>query len=57
MSIIKKLTNYRVVRFEKHKNIIQVTEECDDYYTVGLTKAETLQLAQELIDLANTIED
>lgn len=54
-TILGQLSRNNVFSVVKQGKEIRFTEGCDCYYWATLTKEEVLQLAQELIDLANTI--
>lgn len=52
-SMIGFLEANAVFNIYKHKEGYLITEGCDHYFRVHLTKEELIKLAQELIDFAN----
>jgi hypothetical protein len=58
-AILKKLDEERIVSFtisiDKQKVI--AVEKCDQYFEMELSKHELIQLAQELLDLAEQIKE
>lgn len=53
--ILDQLSEARIFSAYKKDDGVCFNECCDYYFEATLTKKEVLQLAQELIDLANTI--
>lgn len=53
MTMLKRLAEDSVFSIEKTDDGFRIWEECDHYYDFPCTKEDLLQLAQEIIDLAN----
>jgi len=53
MTMLKRLSEDSVFSIEKTDDGFKIWEECDHYYDFPCTKEDLLQLAQEIIDLAN----
>jgi hypothetical protein len=59
MSILKKLSDARTVSFDLNKEInqMEVTENCDFWYSVSLSKIEFKQLIDELTELYSIMSE
>jgi hypothetical protein len=59
MSILKKLSDARSVSFDlnKEKTQMEVTENCDFWYSVSLSKIEFKQLIDELTELYSIMSE
>lgn len=53
MTMLERLKEDSVFSIEKTDDGFNICEECDHYYDFPCTKEDLLQLAQEIIDLAN----
>lgn len=53
MSMLKRLEEDQVFSIVKDGDKFRIWEECDHYFDFPCTKEDLLQLAQEIIDLAN----
>lgn len=53
MSMLKRLEEEGVFSIVKDGDKFRVWEECDHYYDFPCTKEDLMQLAKEIIDLAN----
>ena len=56
-SILDKMCKARVVEFEIRNNLLVATEQCDDYYDIGLNKKEALQFMEELRVMIESMKD
>lgn len=56
MKILKMLEDDRIFSVERTGDAFTFQEECDQYFVVPLTRDEVLQLASELIALAEDEE-
>lgn len=54
MSILQRLDDERIFNVSKEGVLIAFTERCDDHFTVELTPDEVRQLAQELLNIADS---
>lgn len=52
MSMLQKLEDQRVLIVHTTDTELNISEACDGYYNLDLTKSETIQLAEELLTLA-----
>ena len=53
MSMLKRLEEDQVFSIVKDGDKFLICEECDQFFDFPCTKEDLLQLAQEIIDLAN----
>lgn len=59
MSILETLHNEQIFYVEPSadRKHLRFTEACDDYFDIELTKAQVIELANELLKLAETLPD
>jgi hypothetical protein len=57
MTMLEKLHDANVVKFSRTKNGFLATDSCDTFYDLEMTRDDVLQLAQELIALAQEINE
>ena len=55
-SILSRLEDKRIFSIELFEDGFMICEQCDAYFWVKLTREELLQLAAEILEVANTKE-